>query len=312
MAAAMVPRAGNPFRVLQRSIRAQRGSPAAEVAGEAGPARRPTWMAVDSCDFPVCNAFWSRFRPPANAGGYSVPAARSRSSGRGRAGDEPRQGRERNGGGSNAHSNTNLGFGPLGRIFVSPTYHRIHHQLDGPHDVNLGFALTTWNQMLHRAVLPTSETIRADTGLTGRPLIVEQSAPRARHLTVFTAQLVAPFRPIKGYGAGSKRCQREEPAFLAGAVGGGPSRGRTGPPAPTKSTCYGTCAVYWPPVTGSPVAGPGMNGRLGTIRRSGGATQVTYDRHPLYTYFGDPAPGQANGNDINLNCGLWYEMAASG
>ena len=40
-----------------------------------------------------------------------------------------------------AHSNTNLGFGPLGRIFVSPNFHRIHHQLDGPQDVNLGFAL---------------------------------------------------------------------------------------------------------------------------------------------------------------------------
>ena len=84
------------------------------------------------------------------------------------------------------------------------------------------------------------------------------------------------------------------------------------PDTPTKSTCYGTCAVYWPPVTGNPVAGPGVTGRLGTIRRSGGAAQVTYDRHSLYTYVGDSAPGQASGNDINLNGGLWYEMAASG
>jgi predicted lipoprotein with Yx(FWY)xxD motif len=84
------------------------------------------------------------------------------------------------------------------------------------------------------------------------------------------------------------------------------------PDTPTRSTCYGTCALYWPPVTGSPVAGPGVTGRLGTIRRTGGATQVTYDRHPLYTYVGDSGPGQANGNKINLNGGLWYEMAASG
>jgi predicted lipoprotein with Yx(FWY)xxD motif len=84
------------------------------------------------------------------------------------------------------------------------------------------------------------------------------------------------------------------------------------PDTPTKSTCYGTCAVYWPPVTGSPVAGPGVTGKLGTIERSGGATQVTYDGHPLYTYVGDSAPGQATGNNINLNGGLWYEMAASG
>jgi hypothetical protein len=95
-----------------------------------------------------------------------------------------------------AHSNTNLGFGPLGRIFVSPNYHRIHHKLDGPQDVNLGFALTIWDQMFHRAVFPTPETIRTDTGLPGRPLIVEQSTTRPRHLSVFVAQLVAPFRPI--------------------------------------------------------------------------------------------------------------------
>jgi predicted lipoprotein with Yx(FWY)xxD motif len=84
------------------------------------------------------------------------------------------------------------------------------------------------------------------------------------------------------------------------------------PDTPTRSTCDGTCAVYWPPLTGRPVAGAGVTGRLGTIRRSDGTTQVTYDGHPLYTYVGDSGPGQANGNDINLNGGLWYEMAASG
>ena len=97
-----------------------------------------------------------------------------------------------------AHSNTNLGFGPLERVFVSPNYHRIHHQLDGPQDINLGFALTIWDQMFKRAVFPTPETIRIDTGLRGRPLAVEQSGQRPRHLSVFAAQLVGPFRPIKG------------------------------------------------------------------------------------------------------------------
>jgi sterol desaturase/sphingolipid hydroxylase (fatty acid hydroxylase superfamily) len=95
-----------------------------------------------------------------------------------------------------AHSNTNLGFGPLGRIFVSPNYHRIHHQLDGPQDVNLGFALTIWDQLFRRAVFPTEETIRADTGLPGRPLVVEQGSSHPRHLAVFVAQLVGPFRPM--------------------------------------------------------------------------------------------------------------------
>ncbi len=94
------------------------------------------------------------------------------------------------------HSNTNLGFGPLGRVFVSPNYHRIHHKLDGPQDVNLGFALTIWDQLFHRAVFPTAQTIRTDTGLPGRPLIVEQAGSRPRHFSVLIAQLVAPFRPV--------------------------------------------------------------------------------------------------------------------
>jgi sterol desaturase/sphingolipid hydroxylase (fatty acid hydroxylase superfamily) len=95
-----------------------------------------------------------------------------------------------------AHSNTRLGFGPLERVFVSPNYHRIHHLLDGPQDVNLGFVLTVWDQLFGRAVFPTEATIRADTGLRGRPLVVEHEAPRARHLSVLVAQLLAPFRPM--------------------------------------------------------------------------------------------------------------------
>jgi predicted lipoprotein with Yx(FWY)xxD motif len=80
------------------------------------------------------------------------------------------------------------------------------------------------------------------------------------------------------------------------------------PDTPTSSKCTGSCAAYWPPVTGTPVAGPGVTGRLGTIARPGGARQVTYDGHPLYTYAGDTAPGQARGNNLNLNGGLWHEM----
>ena len=95
------------------------------------------------------------------------------------------------------HSNTNLSFGPLNRIFCSPNYHRIHHRVEGRQDVNLGFALTIWDQLSGRAVFPTKETIRIDTGLPGRPLAVEQSAARARHLSVLVAQLLGPFRPLE-------------------------------------------------------------------------------------------------------------------
>jgi predicted lipoprotein with Yx(FWY)xxD motif len=84
------------------------------------------------------------------------------------------------------------------------------------------------------------------------------------------------------------------------------------PDTSTRSACYGSCAAYWPPVTGSPSAGPGVTGRLGTITRSGGAVQATYDGHPLYTYIGDNAPGQDSGNNLNLNGGLWHVVTVSG
>jgi predicted lipoprotein with Yx(FWY)xxD motif len=87
------------------------------------------------------------------------------------------------------------------------------------------------------------------------------------------------------------------------------------PDTSTKSVCYGTCAAYWPPVYGSPAVASGVSGvtgKLGTIHRSDGTVQATYDGHPLYTYIGDTAPGVASGNNVNLNGGFWYDIPLSG
>jgi predicted lipoprotein with Yx(FWY)xxD motif len=84
------------------------------------------------------------------------------------------------------------------------------------------------------------------------------------------------------------------------------------PDTPSHSACVATCAAYWPPVTGTPTAGAGVTGTLGTIRRADGSAQATYDGHPLYTYIGDSSAGQASGNNLTLNGGVWHEMSETG
>jgi predicted lipoprotein with Yx(FWY)xxD motif len=84
------------------------------------------------------------------------------------------------------------------------------------------------------------------------------------------------------------------------------------PDTSTTSKCNGTCAHYWPPVPGPASAGTGVTGTLGTITRSNGTKQATWNGHPLYTYIGDTAPGMAKGNGLNLSGGVWHDIALSG
>jgi predicted lipoprotein with Yx(FWY)xxD motif len=83
------------------------------------------------------------------------------------------------------------------------------------------------------------------------------------------------------------------------------------PDTSTKSNCNRACAKFWPPVKGA-VSASGVKGTFGTIKRSDGSVQATFDGHPLYTYVGDTAPGQAKGNGLNLSGGLWHEVTTSG
>jgi predicted lipoprotein with Yx(FWY)xxD motif len=83
------------------------------------------------------------------------------------------------------------------------------------------------------------------------------------------------------------------------------------PDTATTSKCNGACAQNWPPVQG-PVTAAGVTGKFGTIKRSDGSIQATFDGHPLYTFAGDTTPGQAKGNGLNAAGGLWHEITTSG
>ena len=83
------------------------------------------------------------------------------------------------------------------------------------------------------------------------------------------------------------------------------------PDTATTSKCSGSCATFWPPVTGPATAGAGVTGKLATITRADGSVQATYNGHPLYTYVGDHAPGQAAGDGLNVNGGVWHEVTVS-
>lgn len=81
------------------------------------------------------------------------------------------------------------------------------------------------------------------------------------------------------------------------------------------SSCYGACASAWPPLLteGEPKAEAGaMANQLGTTKRKDGTVQVTYNGWPLYTYAGDKAPGEANGNDIDQFGAEWYALMPNG
>jgi sterol desaturase/sphingolipid hydroxylase (fatty acid hydroxylase superfamily) len=98
------------------------------------------------------------------------------------------------------HANLRWGFGALGRILVSPAYHRLHHAsspVEGRQAVNFGFVLVCWDRMAGCAVYPFGSQ-PVPTGVAGRLVPVEQAAVPTRLPHVIIAQLIQPFRVRAG------------------------------------------------------------------------------------------------------------------
>ena len=82
-----------------------------------------------------------------------------------------------------------------------------------------------------------------------------------------------------------------------------------------KSACNGSCAKFWPSLIskGNPTAGPGVKSSLiGVTKRSNGSRQVTYNRHPLYTFAIDKLAGQTRGEGNFAFGAKWYAISARG
>jgi predicted lipoprotein with Yx(FWY)xxD motif len=155
--------------------------------------------------------------------------------------------------------------------------------------------------------------------LPGQGLITRTGMPAVGGVAVVAAVLLGVALAGAGGAAGSTTPVAGGAALGMDTIGGVKvltnAQGRTlywfAPDTSTKSACYGTCAQYWPPVAGPDHAGNGVPGTLGTIQRTGGGVQETYDGHPLYTYIADTGPGQAHGNNVDLNGGVWHEVVIS-
>jgi sterol desaturase/sphingolipid hydroxylase (fatty acid hydroxylase superfamily) len=91
------------------------------------------------------------------------------------------------------HANIRWTFGPLGRVIVSPAYHRLHHAPD-TQDTNLGVVLTIWDVLAGRARFPSRAGAVGRTGLDGRPVPVEQDGSAGPALLLLAGQLIEPFQ----------------------------------------------------------------------------------------------------------------------
>jgi predicted lipoprotein with Yx(FWY)xxD motif len=160
------------------------------------------------------------------------------------------------------------------------------------------------------------------------------TASRRISFAVVATALVALAVAIAGCGGGSGSSYGRAASAAAPAPGSGASvklastklgkvlvdaQGRTlylfeADKGPT-SSCDGACASVWPPLqaAGKPIAGAGIDAaKLGTTKRTDGASEVTYNGHPLYTFEGDTAPGQTSGQGLDDFGAEWYVLSAAG
>jgi sterol desaturase/sphingolipid hydroxylase (fatty acid hydroxylase superfamily) len=100
------------------------------------------------------------------------------------------------------HANVRWTYGRAGRVVISPAYHRLHHAATGRLDINLGTVFALWDAATGRAMFPAPGAAAGPTGLSGRPVPVEQDRRRRGMAGTFLAQWAEPFAAPVRAGAG--------------------------------------------------------------------------------------------------------------
>jgi sterol desaturase/sphingolipid hydroxylase (fatty acid hydroxylase superfamily) len=91
------------------------------------------------------------------------------------------------------HANVRWTYGRAGRVLISPAYHRLHHAATGRLDINLGTVFALWDAATGRAVFPAPGAAAGPTGLSGRPVPVEQDRGGRGLAGTFLVQWAEPF-----------------------------------------------------------------------------------------------------------------------
>lgn len=80
---------------------------------------------------------------------------------------------------------------------------------------------------------------------------------------------------------------------------------------PGSTACTGDCLSSWTPVIvkGTPKAGTGVDAKTLGTEKVDGVQQLTLGGQPAYTFVGDTASGDTNGQGVD---GLWYTVAPDG
>jgi predicted lipoprotein with Yx(FWY)xxD motif len=85
-----------------------------------------------------------------------------------------------------------------------------------------------------------------------------------------------------------------------------------------KVVCTDACTTIWQPLTVAKrsSAGGDLSGKLGTVRRPGGARQVTFQGRPLYRFQEDPGTDMVTGNgfadSFNGKAFTWHVATPTG